>query len=71
MGQKIFWNFFKKFFFAINQPKKEFKAKKNFQKISKKNFWYKKIFEKKLICEKVPSLRQKMMIYDKMGMSGV
>ena len=33
----------------------------------KKNFF----FEKKLICEKVPSLSQKMMIYHKMSMYGV
>ena len=30
-----------------------------------------KNFSKKLICEKVRSLSQKMMIYHKMGMSGV
>ena len=32
LGQNFFWNFFEKIFFAINQPKKEFKAKKKFSK---------------------------------------
>ena len=32
----------------------------------KKNFFLKKLF-----CEKVPSLNPKMMIYQKMSMSGV
>ena len=42
-----------------------------------KKIWKKKkkekkcFFEKKLICEKVPSLSQKMMIYHKNSMSGV
>ena len=42
-----------------------------FQKSSQKNFDIKKYFWKKLICEKAPSLSQKMMIYHKMSMSGV
>ena len=71
LGQNFFWNFFKKIFFAINRPKKQFKAKKNFSKNFKKNFWYKNFFWKKLICEKTPSLSKKMMIYHKMPMSGV
>ena len=71
LGQNFFWNFFEKFFFAINQPKKEFKAKKKFQKISKKIFDIKKFFWKKLICKKTPSLSQKMMIYHKIPISGV
>ena len=71
MGQNFFWNFFEKIFFAINQPKKEFKAKKIFSKNFKKIFWYKKIFWKILICEKTPSLSQKMMIYHKKYMSGL
>ena len=37
LGQNFFWNFFEIFFFTINQPKKEFKAKKkNFKKFQKK-----------------------------------
>ena len=36
LGQNFFENFFEKFFFAINQPKKGFKAKFFFQKNSKK-----------------------------------
>ena len=44
LGQKFFWNFFGKFFFALNQPKKGFRAKNFFQKISKKNLWYKIFF---------------------------
>ena len=40
---------------------------KIFEKKPKKKFF----FEKKLICEKSPSLRQKMMIYHKMYMSWV
>ena len=59
LGQNFFWNFFEKIFFAINQPKKEFKAKKIFSKNFKKNFWYKNFFWKKLICEKTPSLSKK------------
>ena len=38
MGQNFFENFFEKFFFAINQPKKGFKAKK----ILSKNFFIQK-----------------------------
>ena len=41
------------------------------EKIFEKKNQEKHFFSKQLICEKVPSLRQKMMIYDKMGMSGV
>ena len=44
---------------------------KNFQKKFWKKKWKKKFFLKKLICEKVPSLSQKMMIYHKMSKSGV
>ena len=41
-----------------------------------KNFWKKNLkkkffFEKKLICEKVTSFRQKMTIYHKISMSWV
>ena len=71
LGQNFFWNFFKKIFFAIYQPKKEFKAKKKISKNFKKIFWYKIIILKKLICKKTPSFSQKMMIYHKMPMSGV
>ena len=71
LGQIFFEIFSKKFFFAINQPKKEFKANKIFSKNFKKIFWYKNFFWKKLICEKTPSLSKKMMIYHKMPMSGV
>ena len=46
LGQIFFWNFFEKFFFAINRPKKEFKAKKKISKNFKKKFWYKKIILK-------------------------
>ena len=42
--------------------------KKIFEKNNNKKIFF---FEKKLICEKVPSLSQKMMIYHKMSMSGV
>ena len=41
--------------------------KKFFEKKIRKKF----LFLKKPICEKVPCLRQKMMIYHKMSMSGV
>ena len=39
--KNFFQNFFLKIFFALNQPKKRFKAKYFFQKISKKYLWYK------------------------------
>ena len=38
---KFFFKIFSKIFFALNQPKKRFKAKFFFQKISKKYLWYK------------------------------
>ena len=41
--------------------------KKNFEKKIRKKIF----FEKKLICEKLPSTRQKMMICHKTSMSGV
>ena len=41
--------------------------KKFFEEKIRKKF----LFLKKPICEKVPCLRQKMMIYHKMSMSGV
>ena len=43
--------------------------KKLFEK--KKKIMKKIFFLKKLFCEKVPSLNTKMMIYQKMSMSGV
>ena len=47
-------------------------SNRKFSKQIKKFFEKKnKTFSKKLICGKVRSLSQKMMIYHKMGMSGV
>ena len=71
--QKFFLKFFEKNFFALNSFLGWFMAKKKFSKKFQKKFWPKKIrnFFQNLICEKVPSLSQKMMIYHKMPMSGV
>ena len=41
------------------------------KKFSKKKSEKKFFFEKTLICEKVPSFSQKMIIYHKMSKSGV
>ena len=71
--QKFFLKFFEKIFFALNCFLGWFMAKKIFLKKFQKKFWPKKIrnFFQNLICEKVPSFSQKMMIYHKMPMSGV
>ena len=60
-------------FFALNSFLGWFMAKNFFSKKFQKIFWPKKIrnFFQNLICEKVPSFSQKMMIYHKMPMSGV
>ena len=70
---KIFFEIFWKKFFALNCFLGWFMAKKFFLKKFQKKFWPKKIrnFFQNLICEKVPSFSQKMMIYHKMPMSGV
>ena len=70
---KIFFEIFWKFFFALNSFLGWFMGKKNFSKKFQKKFWPKiiRIFFQNLICEKVTSLSQKMMIYHKMAMSGV
>ena len=71
--QNFFLKFFEIFFFALNSFLGWFMAKKIFLKKFQKKFWPKKIrnFFQNLICEKVPSFSQKMMIYHKMPMSGV
>ena len=71
--QKFFLKFFENFSFALNSFLDWFMAKKKISKKFQKKFWPKKIrnFFQNLICEKVPSFSQKMMIYYKMPMSGV
>ena len=70
--QKFFFENFWKIFFALNSFLGWFMTKKKISKKFQKKFWPKKIrnFFQNLICEKVPSLSQKMMIYHKIPMSG-
>ena len=71
LHHKIFLKFFEKFFRFQIAFCVDLKRKKIFQKISKNFFDIRKLFWKKLICKKTPSLSQKLMIYHKIPISGV